>query len=428
VTEREWREAIDMRPSKVGLVAVLAAAATLRFWGLFHGVPSALDPGEPEIVERVVGMMKTGDFNPHFFGFPSLWFYVQLLIACAGFLVRAATGAWTSLDQVTAADFYVWGRAATAILGTITVYIVFQIGLRWGARHALLAAALFAVMPQHVRESHYVLTEAPLAFLMALTFLVTLRALEKGTPRAFAAAGLVAGLAVSTRYYGLVAVLLPLLAAYLNRHGDRPRLRCGLAAGGAAVATFLVLTPCALVELPRFLNDLAGVLSPHQTAADGGRGWIAAFKYLRDGFGWPGFVLALAGFGLGVVRTYAGPGQARFGLAVMLAVVALPIAAGRGPRELLPVMSVLSVLAAVAVVSGVSLLRRFSIPRWVRTSLIAALTVAALLPPVISSIRWLRTMTRPAATAVALAGAAAPFPDASAAAIDAENVLPHGDR
>jgi 4-amino-4-deoxy-L-arabinose transferase-like glycosyltransferase len=428
VAEREWREAIDMRPSKVGLVAVLAAAAILRFWGIWPGVPSALDPGEPEIVERVVGMMKTGDFNPHFFGFPSLWFYVQLVVACANFLVHAATGAWTSLDQATAAGFYVWGRAAAAVLGTITVYVVFQIGLRWGARHALLAAALFAVMPHHVRESHYVLTEAPLAFLMALAFLMTLRALEKGTPRAFAVAGLVAGFAVSTRYYGVVAVLLPLLAAYLNRHADRRRLRCGLAAGGAAVATFLVLTPYALVELPRFLNDLATVLSAGQPAAAGGRGWIAALKFLRDGFGWPGFLLALAGFGLGVVRAYAGPGQARFGLAVMLAIVALLVAAGRGPRELLPVMPVLSVLAAVAVVSGVSLLRRFNIPRWARTSLIAALTVAALLPPVISSIRWLRMTARPAAAAVALAGASARLPETSAVALDTVRRLPTGDR
>ena len=420
--EREWREAIDMRPSKVGLAAVLAGAAILRCWGLWQGLPSALDAGEPEIIERVVGMMKTGDYNPHFFGFPSLYFYVQLVLACANFLAHAAAGSWTSLDQVSAADFYAWGRAAAAILGTLTVYLVFQIGLRWGARHALLAAALLAVMPHHVRESHFVLTEAPLAFLMALSFLLALRALEKGTPRAFAIAGLAAGLAAATRYYGAVAILLPLIAAYLNRHADRPRLRCGLVAGGTAVATFLILTPYALLDLPPFLNGLAGVLGAAGPAGEGGRGWIAALKYLRDGFGWPGFVLALSGVGLGVVRAYTGPGQARFALAVVLVAVALPIAASRGPRELLPVMPVISVLAAVAVVSGVSLLRRFSIPRWARTSLIAALTVAALLPPAISSIRWVRTYARTAARADLAAGAAPAHANGRAAALVLQQV------
>ena len=33
--------------------------------------------------------------------------------------------------------------------------------MRWGARHAALAAGLMAVMPLHVRESHYVLTDVP---------------------------------------------------------------------------------------------------------------------------------------------------------------------------------------------------------------------------------------------------------------------------
>jgi len=267
-----------------------------------------------------------------------------------------------------------------------------------------------------------VLTEAPLAFLMALSFLLALRALEKGTPRAFAIAGLAAGLAAATRYYGAVAILLPLIAAYLNRHADRPRLRCGLVAGGTAVATFLVLTPYALLDLPPFLNGLAGVLGAAGPAGEGGRGWIAALKYLRDAFGWPGFVLALSGVGLGVVRAYTGPGQARFALAVVLVAVALPIAASRGPRELLPVMPVISVLAAVAVVSGVSLLRRFSIPRWARTSLIAALTVAALLPPAISSIRWVRTYARTAARADLAAGAAPAHANGRAAALVLQQV------
>ena len=55
-------------------------------------------------------------------------------------------------------------------------------------------------------------------------------------------------------------------------------------------------------------------------------------------------------------------------------------------------MPFLCVLAASAVVSGVSLLRRFSIPRTPRTLLIVALTVAALLPPSIASIRYLRIL------------------------------------
>jgi hypothetical protein len=63
-------------------------------------------------------------------------------------------------------------------------------------------------------------------------------------------------------------------------------------------------------------------------------------------------------------------------------------------RYLLPIIPSLCVLAAVAVVSGVSLLRRYEIPRAPRTALIAALTIAALLPPTIISVRADRDMAR----------------------------------
>ncbi len=57
--------------------------------------------------------------------------------------------------------------------------LVYRIGMRWGARHAALAAGLMAVMPLHVRESHYVLTDVPVTFFVTLTLLLTLAAHER---------------------------------------------------------------------------------------------------------------------------------------------------------------------------------------------------------------------------------------------------------
>jgi hypothetical protein len=53
------------------------------------------------------------------------------------------------------------------------------------------------------------------------------------------------------------------------------------------------------------------------------------------------------------------------------------------------------------VISGVSLLRRFSIPRAPRTALITALTVAALLPPFVSTVKYQRGLRRPTTAAAA---------------------------
>lgn len=426
MTEREWREAIDMRPSKVGLAAVIVTALVLRVWGIGQGIPFALGVDEPEIIERVLRMMRTGDFHPHFFDYPTLYIYVQLIVACVGFVIRAAAGAVQPLYELRAADLYFWGRIFTALLGTLTVYVVYQIGLRWGARHALLAAALLAVMPNHVRESHYVLTDVPLTFLVALAFLQSLRAVEKGTPRAFAIAGVVAGLATATKYYGAVSLLLPLVGAYMSRGTDRTRGRCALAAVGAALAAFLVAAPYTVLDLPAFLSSFAALMGKNEPTEDAWAGWATSIKHLAIGFGWPGLVLAVAGFGLGVVRIFTGQGRARFALAVVLLAAFVPLIAGRETiwaRYLLPAVPILCLLAAVAVVSGVSLLRRFSIARWARTTLIAGLTVAALLPPAITSVQWNRMNARESTQAIAYAWVMKNLPAGSGIAVETRGLL-----
>ena len=152
MVEREWQEAGDIRPSAFTLAVILVVAALLRFVGLGSGIPFNIGVDEPEIMSRVVQMMRTGDFNPHFFDYPGLYFYVQLGVAVLRFLAGATTGEWNALEQVDTPDFYLWGRAVTALLGTLTVVLVYRVGMRWGARHAALAAGLMAVMPLHVRE------------------------------------------------------------------------------------------------------------------------------------------------------------------------------------------------------------------------------------------------------------------------------------
>ena len=82
-----------MRPSRLGLLLVLAVAAALRFWALGHGIPHALSVDEPEIVERALRMMKTGTLNPHFFDYGQLVIYIQFLVSIVRFIAGSVTGA-----------------------------------------------------------------------------------------------------------------------------------------------------------------------------------------------------------------------------------------------------------------------------------------------------------------------------------------------
>lgn len=420
-----------MRISRVGLAAVLVSAALLRFWALGHGIPYAVAVDEPEIVERAFNMMRSGSLHPNFFDYPSFAIYLQFLVSVLRFLAGAVGGAWQSLGDATTPSFYLWGRAVTATIGAATVYLTFQAGLRWGGRHALLGAGLLAVMPLHVTYSHYVLTDTPLVFFTTLTLLLSLIAHEKNTLSAFLAAGAAAGLAAGTKYNGGLAVLMPIVACWMTVPSRSPRLTRILAIGAASLVAFVAVTPYAVLDLPQFLNTFARLSGeyrlntpPHDPV------WIVYLKHLRITLGWPALLLAIAGLVLGVVRLVRGPGRVRWALVVIFTFVYFATVAQQNivfARYLLPIVPMLCIAAASAVVSGVSLLRRYEIPRAPRTALIAALTVAALLPPAIQAVQFDRMIAKKGTADLAYAWITANVPKGASIVLESRKiVLPPG--
>jgi 4-amino-4-deoxy-L-arabinose transferase-like glycosyltransferase len=427
VIEREWREASDLRTSRVALATVLAAAAILRFWALGRGIPYAVQLDEPEIVERSLDMMRRGSLDPRgFFDYPGLALYVQFVVSCVRFVTGALAGKWSALAQVSGGDFYLWGRVVTAAFGVATVLLVYRIGMRWGARHALLAAGLLAVLPLHVRYSHYGLPDTLLTFFVTLTFLLALSAHERNTARAFAIAGAAAGLAAATKYTGVITLAMPLLACWLTLPGRTSRLTSALVIVAASAAAFFAAAPYTVLDLPGFLDAFARLASGDQATPGGSPAIMYSQLLLRHAFQWPALLLAAGGLGLGIVRLVRGPGRVRWALAVIFPVLYFWIIVGRGvvdARYLLPVVPPLCLLAATAVVSGVSLLRRYEIPRAARTALIAALTLAALLPPALVSIRWNRDTSRTGTVDLAYEWILRHVPRQSVIAIDSRALL-----
>jgi 4-amino-4-deoxy-L-arabinose transferase-like glycosyltransferase len=392
VAKREWREPADRHPSRLGLALALVAAALLRFWALPHGIPFSVQVDEPEVMERAVRMMKTGDFNPHFFDYPTLYMYVEAALSVFRFLVGAMRGQWSALAQAPSADFYLWGRAVTATLGTATVLLVYRAGMRWGGPTALLAAVLLAVMPLHVRESHYVLTDVPVTFLVTLTFLLSLRAHERSTVWAFALAGAAAGLAGATKYNGALAVVMPMLACAMTPAVRPSRFVAMLWIVAAMIGAFLVAAPYTFLDLPTFLNQFARLSSEYRSpAATLDPIWQIYLKHLRNALHWPASLLVILGVGLGIARIFTGPDRINWVLATVFPLLYFRFVSTQSifyGRYLLPLVPFLSLLAAAGVVWIVGCLRRFSLPRQARNLATVALTLAAIAPPAYNAIQF----------------------------------------
>jgi 4-amino-4-deoxy-L-arabinose transferase-like glycosyltransferase len=391
--------------ARIALALALLAAALLRFWALSQGIGFSPGADEPEIMERAVRMMKTGDLNPHFFDYPGLYIYVQGAIAVLRFLIGAMQGKWSALAQAPTEDFYLWGRAMTALLGTATVWVVYRAGLRWGQLTALLAAVLMAVMPMHVRESHYVLTDVPATFLVMVTFVLSLRAHERATVRAFVIAGAAAGVAGALKYNGVLALSMPLVTCALTPRLRGSRVACAALIVVAMIATFLVAAPYTLLDLPTFLNQFARLSSEYKAPPVIAEPiWLVYLKHLRLALQWPGSVIVIAGLLIGVWRIATGPDRLRWTLAVGFPLLYFRFISQQNliwGRYLLPLVPFLSLMAAVAVVSFVTWMQRAGVRAGLRNVVTVGVTLLAIAPPAYTAIKYDADAAKPWTQALA---------------------------
>ena len=391
--EREWREASDLRSSLLSIGIVVLSGALLRCWSLRY---SGLAPIEHDIVDSVVQLLHTGSYRPTALVRPTLPVYLQAAVGIVHFLWGATSGAWRSIAAFGPEQMLGWGRGCSALLGTAVVFIVYQVGMRWGARHALLAAGLMAVTPLHVAASREIGDGAPLAFFSALTLLLSVKACERVTRRAFVAAGAASGLAAASHYAGAVTLVMPVVAAWMTRSDENSRGWRAALVITAAIGAFVIAVPLSVRDLPAFLNGFAAAAAP-PAAGVAGLENVDLLGELLSAVQWPGVILAFAGLCLAVVRAVTGPGHTRWTVLASFPLVYFTLLAWHGATAqaiLLPMIPAVTLLAAIAVISGVSQLRRFDIPRAARTALIAALTVAALLPPALFSIELVRQQSR----------------------------------
>src|SRR6185436_1529932 len=158
-------------PVEAWLWVILLIALALRIFPVWFGLPYLqARPDEAVSISRASGILA-GDFNPHFFHWPSLTFYVFAAALGAVSAIRSLAGIDPSLPVSVAV---ITARVVVAIAGTLTVIPVFRLGRRMAGETAgLLAAAFLAVVPLHVRDSHFAMTDV----LMTLLFTLCLAAL-----------------------------------------------------------------------------------------------------------------------------------------------------------------------------------------------------------------------------------------------------------
>jgi hypothetical protein len=373
-------------------------AAWLRVPYVTRGMPFFYEQDEAHHFHRTVQMVKDGSFHPKYFNKPSLHFYLRMPVVAAAFIAAAKDGEIRRVDELvtrragerggwafTASHprVAVWNRTFGVALGLLVLLPVFAIArtLTGSDTLALGAILLTAVSPALAADAAKVGVDTPLVLMCLLAMWLALRLHERFSIGRLLAAGLVAGLAISTKYNAAPIALVPLAAVLASGRRSAGALIVALVAPGAG---FLAGTPYAVISLPEFLNGIAFEAWHYGTAghgyATGTPGLPQAWYYLRwfSSSAAVGLLaVMLAGAGLVVLARRRDPRAVTvllFPVAFFALMAAQKVNFTRNVLVLIPVMAV---LAAVAVSGLAPPARRFAL----------ALLVLAAVQPAVQAVR-----------------------------------------
>lgn len=352
-------------------IALLAAGLALRLWHIGYGLPDLLDEAIPfKTALRMWAGEGRVDWNPHFFNYPSLTIYLQLLVQGLTLMVGRTLHHYASLaDYLTAYEtdptqMVIAARMVGVIADAVTLIAVVRIGERMRRGAGLVAAAVVAIAPTMILTSRAIYTDTPMtAFaVVALERMLSWRA--TGRHGALIAATVCSGLAAGCKYPAAVLVV-PLAWVLLERRGARALPVWALACV-AALGVFLISSPYVVLDFAQFRKDFAfeslHMAQGHLGSADR-RGFLFQLGTLARDIGWPGLALlgASLAFTLRHPRTHAD--RAALWLFLLPLGAAISLARVEAERYLMPLIPVAALLAAAAAVDlfgSLGRVRRFA--------------------------------------------------------------------
>ena len=319
------------------LTFILLVAFALRALRCAEGLPYLHQWDEPQTASTALRILKTGDFNPHFFNYGSLLAYLNVGVDAAHYLYlmtkpESDPASLSSLDEVrTERDsgyhwtishpsFYFWNRMLTALMATGSILIVYFISrILWGSWAGILGAGLLAGVDYDITHSALVTPNVPSAFFGALAVLLALLyARRGGSAVTLVGSAAACGLAASTKYNAAVSIVCPLLVLAGAWWSKRPRPGGWLCVAVVLVPllAFLAGTPYALLDLPTFVEHVGFEIRHYhvlghgeETIEPGATNVLYQLRTMTEQIGLLPAAFALLGLGVSLA---SGPGRIAF--------------------------------------------------------------------------------------------------------------------
>ena len=138
----------------------------MRFWGIGFGLPHPYARPDERTIIRIALGFGSGDLNPHFFNYDTLFMYILICLYILYYLFGLISGRYAGTADfiqeyvIDASNFHLIARCLSAFLGVLTVYVLYQIVKRlFGKKEAIVSSFFLSLTYLHVRDSHFGTTD-----------------------------------------------------------------------------------------------------------------------------------------------------------------------------------------------------------------------------------------------------------------------------
>ena len=356
---------------------MFVVALGLRLWGINFGLPALYRPDEDVAVGRAMGVLH-GILNPHFADWPHLYFYVAAM--------WLAPLRWLGLVSDPASG-HLWVRVLGALLGSITVVLIFEFGRRaYGWTAGFFGAVGVAVAFLLVRDSHFGTLDVPLALACTAALYLAYRTLDASGFRPLLLNGISLGLAASLKYNGAFVfagiAAAQTMRARAERSGWLPLLARLVLIAVVGVVTLAVTSPFLVFDPAMTTHSLHYIFQHLATTSAPAIGWVELAIGLW--FGIDPVLVLLGVIGVGYAAWRRQP--ADWILLAFILIYFLVIGAGGSVffRYADPIIPPLLLLAGRALAD---LIRRAR-DAGARRLALAAVTVLLTVPPLVHDLRY----------------------------------------
>lgn len=301
----------EMRAIQPIIWALLGLGFAVRLATVHYGLPQLLDPDEQIFVGVAGGMLRDMTLDPGWYGAPASTLILALTLFYGIFgVVGLVTGQFSSPADISAlyygdpTVFFLIGRVTTVVVGMLCLLAAMAIMRRLASvSGVVVATAVLALSPLMVHYSSVIRMDMYQILFMLLTVHFSLLIAESGRLRSFIFAGVCLGLAVASKYPGVIAAIAIVGAAvcYLRSVIDSEfHVWKGLVAAAAAsvVSAFLV-GPFLFLNFGEVIKDvLLEARSRHLSATSSGfisAIWTYLTEFIPTAMGWPATLVGIGG-------------------------------------------------------------------------------------------------------------------------------------